>query len=413
MQTASKTPYETAMARIDSLDLARYTRTRNNLDGHVSQLSPYLTHGVITVRDVIARIAARATKHEATANTTVPATLGFEEKFVFELGWREYFQHVWRVLGDDIWQAPREVPRDVPSGTPAAPYSETIPPDILNATTGVAVIDHSIWALYDDGHLHNHARLWLAAYLIHIRKIDWRTGSRWMYPYLLDGDLASNTLSWQWVAGTWTGTAYIFNAENVEKYAPGFQHQGSAIDASYEEMEAIARGGKEIMESPTRRANLQPCASPALLNMQNVSALAQKMGFTVVHVLPANFAGTLMHPWALRSNVQAEPAIGILLFDFHAAFPWSAARWQFVLTAMREYCTHICITDSATDMNLANVADTNVNATLYPTYKSWIDKLRTQGGNVIETAPAFTDPATLQKSFSSYWHHAKKGQFPI
>jgi deoxyribodipyrimidine photo-lyase len=388
------TTRETAIARIDSLDLARYTRTRNNLDGQVSQLSPYLTHGVVTVREVIARLAARA--------STSSTTLGWDEKFIFELGWREYFQHVWRVLGDEIWQAPR--------GTPALQYSETMPPDILNATTGVAIIDQSIWTLYDAGYLHNHARMWLAAYIVHVRKVDWRCGARWMYPYLLDGDLASNTLSWQWVAGTWTGSPYVFNADNVEKYAPGLQHQGSVIDKTYEQMEAIARSEKSIMESPTRRANLQACALPALLNMTDVAALAQTVGLNIDNELPANFAGTLVHPWALHPGTGAAPVVGILLGDFHHAFPWSAARWQFVLTAMRECCTHVFIVDNAANMNLTKA---NVTATRYPVYKSWIDNLGAQGGNVTANLPAFTDPASLQKSFSSYWHHAKKGQFPL
>jgi deoxyribodipyrimidine photo-lyase len=410
MQAVPRTTREEAMARIDALDLARYTRTRNNLDGQVSHLSPYLTHGVLTVRDVIARIAARppAATTTATAITTTTATatttvtLGWDEKFIFELGWREYFQHVWRMLGDEIWQAPR--------ATPALQYSETMPPDILTATTGVAVIDQSIWTLYDSGYLHNHARMWLAAYIVHIRKIDWRSGARWMYSYLLDGDLASNTLSWQWVAGTWTGIPYVFNAENVEKYAPGLQHQGSAIDGTYEKMEAIARNGTAMMESPTRRANLQRCTLPALLNRSDVVALAQKIGLNIVSDIPENFAGTLIHPWALRPHLGKAPCVGILLSDFHKTFPWSAARWQFVLSAMYECSTDICIADNAAGMNLPKA---NIAATHYPIYKSLTDSLRAQGANVMAAMPAFIDPATLQKSFSSYWHHAKKGPFPL
>ncbi|MGC8035725.1 FAD-binding domain-containing protein, partial [Salmonella enterica] len=70
----------------------------------------------------------------------------------------------------------------------------------------------------------NHARMWLASYVVHLRKVHWRAGADWMVGHLLDGDLASNHLSWQWVAGTGSHKPYLFNAENVAKYAPAEWH---------------------------------------------------------------------------------------------------------------------------------------------------------------------------------------------
>jgi deoxyribodipyrimidine photo-lyase len=61
--------------------------------------------------------------------------------------------------------------------------------------------------LYATGYLHNHARLWLASYLVHLRKVHWRVGADWMYSHLLDGDMASNYLSWQWVSSTGSNKA--------------------------------------------------------------------------------------------------------------------------------------------------------------------------------------------------------------
>ena len=95
-----------------------------------------------------------------------------------------------------------------------------MPQDVLTGCTGITVIDEAVRTLYRTGYLHNHARMWLASYLVHLRKTDWKAGAMWMYRHLLDGDLASNALSWQWVAGTLTGKPYLFNAENVERYAP-------------------------------------------------------------------------------------------------------------------------------------------------------------------------------------------------
>ncbi|MDG4869753.1 FAD-binding domain-containing protein, partial [Guyparkeria sp. 1SP6A2] len=64
----------------------------------------------------------------------------------------------------------------------------------------------------------------------------------WLYGHLLDGDLASNHLSWQWVAGTGSGKPYLFNADNVARYAPPHWHSpGTVIDASYLALDRLAR----------------------------------------------------------------------------------------------------------------------------------------------------------------------------
>ena len=71
------------------------------------------------------------------------------------------------------------------------------------------------------GYLHNHARMWLAGYVVHWRKVKWQAGARWFLQHLLDGDPASNNLSWQWVASTYSHKPYFYNRENVEKYSDG------------------------------------------------------------------------------------------------------------------------------------------------------------------------------------------------
>jgi deoxyribodipyrimidine photo-lyase len=67
------------------------------------------------------------------------------------------------------------------------------PPDIRQVrSTGVPVIDEAVCTLYATGTLHHHARLWLANYVVHLRRVHWRAGADWLVVYLLDGDLASN-----------------------------------------------------------------------------------------------------------------------------------------------------------------------------------------------------------------------------
>lgn len=181
-----------ATARIAAVRPAAYARTRNAIDGAVSGLSPYITHGFVTLPQVVAAVTARH-------------ALDVQHKFVFELGWREYFRHVWAQRGDGILQSLHGGP------LPDAAYAREVPVDIRRGATGAPVIDEAVRMLYATGMLHNHARMWLASYVVHMRKVHWRAGADWLYGHLLDGDLASNHLSWQWVAGTGSHKPYPFS----------------------------------------------------------------------------------------------------------------------------------------------------------------------------------------------------------
>ncbi|MFX5812881.1 hypothetical protein ABTE31_19440, partial [Acinetobacter baumannii] len=82
MDEAPRPTMAAAHARIAGVRPAAYARTRNALDGAVSGLSPYITHGFVSLADVLRGVAARH-------------PLSVQHKFVFELGWRAYFRHVW------------------------------------------------------------------------------------------------------------------------------------------------------------------------------------------------------------------------------------------------------------------------------------------------------------------------------
>lgn len=182
-----------------------YAKTRNRLDGAVSRLSPYLRHGVLSLAEV--RDAALDREHQP----------GESEKFINELGWRDYYQRVYAAIGDGIW-------RDRESGkTGLNPddYSAELPADIRDGRTGLACMDAFSDELSRTGYLHNHARMWTAAYVVHWRRVRWQAGARWFLEHLLDGDPASNNLSWQWVAGTFSHKPYIFNRETLERLSDG------------------------------------------------------------------------------------------------------------------------------------------------------------------------------------------------
>jgi deoxyribodipyrimidine photo-lyase len=307
---------DAALARIARVQPADYARTRNHLDGAVTGLSPYLTHGLVTLRDVLARVLERE-----------PLTIG--HKLVFELGWREFFRHAWTHAGDGILNALH------PGPLPDSAYDPVLPPDIREACTGVPAIDLAVRTLYATGTLHNHARMWLASYAVHLRRVHWRAGADWMVAHLLDGDLASNHLSWQWVAGTGSHKPYLFNAENVARYAPAPWHSpGTVVDQSYEALERIARGGPRPNDrapkpGPTAEPPLRPAPPPDLrLQGPDPARAGHWQGRTV----------WLIHPWALRAPPADLPAgtevIGVYLREHHAAWPWPEARWRWVDAAM-------------------------------------------------------------------------------
>jgi len=212
--------------RLDALDPVAYGRSRNFLDGKVSQLSCFIRHGMISLNQV---------RNLALDRVRKPADA---EKFIQELAWRDYWRRVQKAYPDWIWH-------DVEAyktGFAAAEYSDHLEDDIRDGKTGVAAIDDIIVRLKTTGYVHNHARMYLASYVVHWRRIRWQAGARFMLEHLVDADLASNNLSWQWIASTFSRKPYIFNLENMRKYAGGHINTDAEanrpLDASYEELTA-------------------------------------------------------------------------------------------------------------------------------------------------------------------------------
>ncbi|HLP20606.1 MAG TPA: FAD-binding domain-containing protein, partial [Chitinophagales bacterium] len=110
-----------------------------------------------------------------------------------------------------------------------------IPAALLNATTGIKAIDEGITQLYSTGYMHNHLRMYVASVACNIAQAHWRVPSRWLYYHLADHDIASNTLSWQWVAGTFSVKKYYCNQQNINRYCHTNQG-GTFLDHTYEEL---------------------------------------------------------------------------------------------------------------------------------------------------------------------------------
>lgn len=194
-----------ALRRLSQIEPRRYAAERNHLDGAVTRLSPYLRHGILTLAQV---------RQHAVA---VAGSAGAVRKFISELAWRDYWQRLYQAWGEGVWLDREEYK----TGWTSSDYSPELPEDIRSGATGLACIDAFSRELRATGYLHNHARMWLAAYVVHWRRVQWQAGARWFLLHLLDGDPASNNLSWQWVASTFSHKPYFFNRENIEKYTGG------------------------------------------------------------------------------------------------------------------------------------------------------------------------------------------------
>ena len=191
-----------AEAALAAIDPVAYGASRNHLEGAVTRLSPYIRHGILSLDEV---------RNHALATVADPRQA---EKFIQELAWRDYWQRLYLAYPDRIWADVEPYK----TGFDADDYEAVLPADIIDAQTGVACLDQFITMLYETGYLHNHARMYLAAYVVHWRRVRWQAGAAWFLEHLLDADPASNNLSWQWIASTFSKKPYIFNLDNVAKY---------------------------------------------------------------------------------------------------------------------------------------------------------------------------------------------------
>ena len=231
---------------IESINASDYTAHRNYLGGS-TRISEYITRGAISLPQVRDLILINNSANEA-------------YKLINELSWREYWQLVWRVRGEEIFEYIKPLPFKPRQGIPTA---------VLNANTGIKVLDEGIRQLKQTGHIDNHMRMWIAGLVCSVARCDWKIGADWMHSYLIDGDFASNHLSWQWVAGSYTGKAYLPQQENINKYSKTKQH-GSYLDKPYEVLEKMEIP-PELMEITNILPSFDAILPLSTINVQDLS----------------------------------------------------------------------------------------------------------------------------------------------
>ncbi|NUB46562.1 DNA photolyase [Fertoebacter nigrum] len=199
-----------------------YAALRNHdLPGHphVSGLSPYIRHRLLLEDEVIAAVGAAHARPSA-------------DKFLAEVYWRSYWKG-WLELRPGIWRGYRAglaaaLNRvQTESGLRAAVHAA------CRGDTGIDGFDHWARELLATGYLHNHARMWFASIWIFTLRLPWELGADFFLRHLLDGDAASNTLSWRWVGGLHTpGKTYLATPDNIARNTGGrFNPTGLATHA--------------------------------------------------------------------------------------------------------------------------------------------------------------------------------------
>jgi deoxyribodipyrimidine photo-lyase len=266
-----------------------------------------------------------------------------------------------------------------------------VPADVREARTGLAVIDQAVRTLATTGWLHNHARLWLASYLVHGRRVHWRAGADWMLSWLMDGDVGPNHGSWQWVAGTGSHKPYLFNADNVARFAPAdWQVPGSVLDTGYDVHEARARGARSPLPAG-----------------QGGEALAKPVVIRTPPFDPnwgPDLRGRrvwLAHPWSLGDPPDGFDAV-VALWPLEAwtDIAWRQERWAAVARRLRALTPWQWVGPAET--LAAKLAGAHPSGIAHPCVPQPLRGLLDRPADSL--FPALDRPdAPIAPSFSAYW----------
>ena len=187
-------------------NLSEYSKLRNFDFGpenrsNISCLSPYITHGIISEKEVIEKSLGKF-------------SFSKNEKFIQEVLWRTYWKG-WLELRPNVWSdyliELNKIKEEFKNNQ-----------NYINAIEGKTNIEcFNVWVneLKENNYLHNHTRMWFASIWIFTLELPWQLGAEFFMRHLYDGDAASNTLGWRWVAGVQTkGKHYLASEWNIKKF---------------------------------------------------------------------------------------------------------------------------------------------------------------------------------------------------
>ena len=200
-----ETSRSSALNKLNSFienDILNYNSKRNFDFGiknrnNVSCLSPYITHRLITEYETVKKVLLKHPFQKV-------------DKFIQEIFWRIYWKG-WLELRPKVWS---DFTGDLKDINEDDNYKKAI-----NGETQIKCFNDWVKELKENNYLHNHTRMWLASIWIFTLNLPWQKGAEFFIKNLLDGDAASNTLSWRWVAGLQTkGKHYVAQSWNINKF---------------------------------------------------------------------------------------------------------------------------------------------------------------------------------------------------
>jgi deoxyribodipyrimidine photo-lyase len=328
--TATRTEGEKIMAAFTVRMGRRYANGRNTDHGPgahkaVSVLSPYVRRRLVTEQDLVATALTAHGPEDA-------------EKFIQEVIWRGYFKG-WLERRPQVWASyvtgleadladldrDRRLRRDVARA--------------MDGQTGIECFDAWATELVDTGYLHNHTRMWFASIWIFTLGLPWRLGADFFYRHLLDGDAASNTLGWRWVAGLHTrGKPYPADARNIATFTAGrFAPRPSDLAEVTQGLEASEPDGLPSVLPLRAIRPPEPGRATALL-ITDEDCRVEDFGLAGYDILTVATLSTshLRSPLPVADMVahfeadalaDAALRVGASPVPLHAADPAALAKW--------------------------------------------------------------------------------------
>ena len=357
--------------KVKSFDAVKYAKTRNYLSGGVSQLSPYITHGVITIDEIVRLSLTRYTIDQA-------------EQWYKELLRREYFVQVHYRKGDAIFQ-------DMEEDKTGIAKHDLLPEQVVTKTFGSGWVNQTILQLENIWYLHNHQRMWLASYMTHRQKLYWLKCADRTYYHFIDGELGSNHLSWQRVQSTFSGKPYFMNEENLTRYG---KFTDSIYRGEYEDIESKIfdhKRGSDVWNSTDVHNTL--ITDLSMIPKAQVSY----DGYTIL--TPRDF-----HPSKITDPGQS---VCILDIQFLQSHPWSSKRLDFI----QQYCWlyGIDLVQWRIDKIIAQSHDITIYETQNPFYRQAYERASDRE-DITYYPHQRCSPAVRQwynKKFFPFWEKTK------
>ena len=237
-------------------NLVEYSKLRNfdfgpNQKNNISYLSPYITHGIISEIEIIKQ---SLNKFSFSKN----------EKFIQEVLWRVYWKG-WLELRPNVWSdyltELKKIKNDFKDNQN---YHEAI-----EGKTNTECFNQWILEIKENNYLHNHTRMWFASIWIFTLELPWQLGAEFFMQHLYDGDAASNTLGWRWVAGIQTqGKHYVASEWNIKKFT----------NDRFQKIK-LNENASPIFSSKTYAANIKDFLNPKILEDKTLLIFENNLSF--------------------------------------------------------------------------------------------------------------------------------------